>query len=155
MYANLRGTVRDTEGKPLEGVAVWNSCTETITYTDSYGEYSFDALPSMSMVWTEVFSEYHSFQTKSEEYEVKELVMDFTLEPVQKHITFDRKHVDFGEGRIVEGAEKEKIEAERAENAKMMEELRELRARMQEQAGITKEDSESPPENNDGTDSDN
>ena len=110
MYANLRGTVRDTEGKPLEGVAVWNSCTETITYTDSNGEYSFDALPSMSMVWTEVFSEYHSFQTKSEEYEVKELVMDFTLEPVQKHITFDRKHVDFGEGRIVEGAEKEKIE---------------------------------------------
>jgi len=110
MYANLRGTVRDTEGNPLEGVAVWNSCTETITYTDSNGEYSFDALPSMSMVWTEVFSEYHSFQTKSEEYEVKELVMDFTLEPVQKHITFDRKHVDFGEGRIIEGAEKEKIE---------------------------------------------
>lgn len=110
LQANLKGTVRDTEGNPLEGVAVWNNCTETITYTDENGEYSFDALPYISMVRTEVFSEYHAFQTKSEEYAVKEFVMDFTLEPVQKHITFDRKHVDFGEGRIVEGAEKENIE---------------------------------------------
>lgn len=110
LYANLRGTVKDVEGNPLEGVAVWNSCTETIAYTDSKGEYSFDALPSLSMVRTEVYSEYHAFQTKSEEYAVKEFVMDFTLEPVQKHITFDRKQIDFGEGKIVEGAEKEKIE---------------------------------------------
>ncbi|MBR2064599.1 MAG: carboxypeptidase regulatory-like domain-containing protein [Bacteroidales bacterium] len=110
IYANLRGTVKDAEGKPLEGVAVWNNCTETITFTDSNGEYSFDALPSISMVRTEVYSEYHAFQTRSEEYAVKEFVMDFTLEPVQKHITFDKKHIDFGEGRIVEGAEKEKIE---------------------------------------------
>ena len=43
------------------------------------------------MVRTEVFSEYHSFQTQSEEYEVKEFVMDFTLEPVRKHITFDSR----------------------------------------------------------------
>lgn len=110
LYANLRGTVRDAEGKPLEGVAVWNSCTETITYTDCNGEYIFDALPSISMVRTEVYSEYHAFQTQSEEYAVKEIVMDFALEPVQKHITFDRRQIDFGEGRIVEGAEKEKIE---------------------------------------------
>lgn len=110
MYANLRGTVKDVEGNPLEGVAVWNNCTETMTYTDVNGEYSFETLPYISMVRTEVFSEYHSFQTQSEEYEVKEFVMDFTLEPVRKHITFDRNNIDFGEGRIVEGAEKEKIE---------------------------------------------
>lgn len=110
LYANLRGTVKDAEGNPLEGVAVWNSCTETIAYTDCNGEYGFDALPSLSVVRTEVYSEYHAFQTQSEEYAVKEFVMDFTLEPVQKHITFDRKHIDFGEGKIVEGAEKEKIE---------------------------------------------
>lgn len=108
--ANLRGTVRDLDGNPLEGVAVWNNCSETITYTDEDGEYSFDVLPYLSIITAEVFSEYHAFQTKSEEYEVKEFVMDFTLEPVQKHITFDRKDIDFGEGRIVEGAEKEKIE---------------------------------------------
>lgn len=108
--ADLRGTVTDVEGNPLEGVAVWNNCTETITYTDEKGEYSFEALPYISMVRTEVFSEYHSFQTQSEEYEVKEFIMDFTLEPVRKHITFDSKHIDFGEGRIVDGAEKEKIE---------------------------------------------
>ncbi len=110
IYANLRGTVKDAEGNPLEGVAVWNNCTETIVYTDENGEYTFDALPYISMVRTEVYSEYHAFQTQSEEYAVKEFVMDFTLEPVQKHITFDKKLVDFGEGRIVEGAEKEKIE---------------------------------------------
>ena len=108
--ANLRGTVRDVDGNPLEGVAVWNSCSETITYTDENGEYSFDVLPYISMIRTEVFSEYHAFQTKSEEYAVREFVMDFALEPVQKHITFDRKDIDFGEGRIVEGAEKEKFE---------------------------------------------
>ena len=81
-----------------------------MTYTDVNGEYSFETLPYISMVRTEVFSEYNSFQTQSEEYEVKEFVMDFTLEPVRKHITFDRNNIDFGEGRIVEGAEKEKIE---------------------------------------------
>lgn len=112
--ANLRGTVRDVEGNPLEGVAVWNSCSETITYTDENGEYSFDVLPYISMIRTEVFSEYHAFQTKSEEYAVREFVMDFALEPVQKHITFDRKDIDFGEGRIVEGAEKEKFEVNAA-----------------------------------------
>lgn len=110
IYANLRGTVKDAEGNPLEGVAVWNNCTETIVYTDENGEYTFDALPYISMVRTEVYSEYHAFQTQSEDYAVKEFVMDFTLEPVQKHITFDKKLVDFGEGRIVEGTEKEKIE---------------------------------------------
>jgi len=108
--ADLRGTVRDSDGNPLEGVAVWNSCSETVTYTDGNGEYSFEALPYLSMISTEVYSEYHAFQSQSVEYAVKEFVMDFTLEPVHKHITFDRKHVDFGEGRIVEGAEKEKIE---------------------------------------------
>lgn len=108
--ADLRGTVRDSDGNPLEGVAVWNSCSETVTYTDGNGEYSFEALPYLSMIRTEVYSEYHAFQSQSVEYAVKEFVMDFTLEPVHKHITFDRKHVDFGEGRIVEGAEKEKIE---------------------------------------------
>ena len=41
---------------------------------------------------------------------MKEFVMDFTLQPAHKHITFDRKHIDFGEGKIIEGAEKEKIE---------------------------------------------
>lgn len=108
--ANLRGTVRDVDGNPLEGVAVWNSCSETITYTDENGEYSFDVLPYISMIRTEVFSEYHAFQSQSVEYAVREFVMDFALEPVQKHITFDRKDIDFGEGRIVEGAEKEKFE---------------------------------------------
>lgn len=110
LYANLKGTVKDAEGNPLEGVAVWNNCTETIVYTDRNGEYSFDALPYISMVRTEVYSEYHAFQTQSEDYAVKEFVMDFTLQPAHKHITFDRKHIDFGEGKIIEGAEKEKIE---------------------------------------------
>lgn len=110
LYANLKGTVKDAEGNPLEGVAVWNNCTETIVYTDGNGEYSFDALPYISMVRTEVYSEYHAFQTQSEDYAVKEFVMDFTLQPAHKHITFDRKHIDFGEGKIIEGAEKEKIE---------------------------------------------
>lgn len=110
MYANLRGTVRDVDGMPLEGVAVWNSCTETLTYTDENGEYSFESLPYISMIRTEVYSEYHHHQSRSEEYAVREFVMDFVLEPVHKHITFDRMNIDFGEGRIVEGAEKEKIE---------------------------------------------
>lgn len=110
IYANLRGVVKDAEGNPLEGVAVWNNCTETIVYTDGNGEYTFDALPYISMVRTEVYSEYHMHQSQSEEYVVKEFVMDFALEPVHKHISFDRKHIDFGEGRIVEGAEKEKVE---------------------------------------------
>lgn len=110
LYANLKGTVKDAEGNPLEGVAVWNNCTETIVYTDGSGEYSFDALPYISMVRTEVYSEYHMHQSQSEEYAVKEFVMDFALEPVYKHIAFDSKNIDFGEGRIMEGAEKEKIE---------------------------------------------
>lgn len=110
LYANLKGTVKDAEGNPLEGVAVWNNCTETIVYTDGNGEYSFDALPYISMVRTEVYSEYHMHQSQSEEYAVKEFVMDFALEPVYKHIAFDSKNIDFGEGRIMEGAEKEKIE---------------------------------------------
>lgn len=110
LYANLRGTVKDAEGNPLEGVAVWNSCTETIAYTDCNGEYSFETLPYMSMIRTEVYSEHHMHQSRSEEYAVKEFVMDFSLEPAHKHITFDKRLIDFGEGRIVEGAEKEKIE---------------------------------------------
>lgn len=110
MYANLTGTVRDVEGIPLEGVAVWNNCTETLTYTDENGQYSFETLPYISMIRTEVYSEYHHQQAQSEEYAVREFVMDFVLEPVDKHITFDRKYIDFGEGRIVDGAEKEKIE---------------------------------------------
>lgn len=114
IYANLRGTVRDAEGNPLEGVAVWNNCTETVIYTDGNGEYSFDALPYISMVRTEVYSEYHMHQSKSEDYAVKEFVMDFNLEPVQKHITFDKRLIDFGEGKIVEGTEKEKIEVNAA-----------------------------------------
>ena len=110
MSANLRGTVRDTDGNPLEGVAVWNNCSETFAYTDEYGGYSFDSLPYLSMINVTAYSEYHAIQSKSEEYEVREFVMDLVLEPVANHVTFDRKSIDFGEGKIVTGAEKEKVE---------------------------------------------
>lgn len=107
--ADLRGTVRDTAGNPLEGVAVWNNCTETIVFTDENGEYCFESLPHFSMIQTVAYSEYHDVQSLSEEYDVREFTMDFALEPVDKHIVFDRKTIDFGAGVIVPGAGKETI----------------------------------------------
>ena len=110
MCANLKGTVRDADGNPLEGVAVWNNCLETFAYTDENGGYSFDALPYLSLISVTTYSEYHADQSTSEEYQVREFVMDFVLEPVSNHVTFDRKQIDFGGGKIVPGAETERIE---------------------------------------------
>lgn len=109
LYADLRGTVRDTAGNPLEGVAVWNNCTETIVFTDENGEYSFESLSPLSMIQAVAYSEYHNVQSQSEEYDVREFTMDFALEPVDKHIVFDRKTIDFGAGVVVPGAAKETI----------------------------------------------
>lgn len=109
LYADLRGTVRDMAGNPLEGVAVWNNCTETIVFTDENGEYSFGSLPYVSMIQAVAYSEYHNVQSRSEEYDVKEFTMDFALEPVDKHIVFDRRTIDFGSGTVVPGAAKETI----------------------------------------------
>ncbi len=112
MSANLRGTVKDTAGNPLQGVAMFNHVTESFAYTDENGVYSFDHIPpTSSMIEIVAYSEHHMYQRLSEEYAVKEFVMDFTLEPVQNHLTFDKKTIDFGAGVIVQGAEKETIEA--------------------------------------------
>lgn len=118
MSANVRGTVRDTAGNPLKGVAMFDHVTETFEFTDENGEYSFDYIPSTSsMIQVVAYSEYHMSQRLSEEYDVKEFVMDFTLEPVQNHITFDKKTIDFGSGVIVQGAEKETIEVNATSDA--------------------------------------
>ena len=100
-YANLVGRITDVQGNPLKDIPVYCNCTDTIVLTDEDGRYSFDDLPSFSMVYVIALSEYYNWKmSESKEYSPNEIEIDLTLEPCTNHLTLDRKEIDFGTGSI-------------------------------------------------------
>lgn len=100
-YANLVGTVRDTEGHPLKGIPIFCECTDTAAVTDENGRYSFEDLPYRSSFRVTALPEHYKCKDSDfVQYVIDEIVIDLVLEPCTNHLVLDRKEIDFGTGSI-------------------------------------------------------
>lgn len=102
--ANVQGTVRDSDGKALKGITVYNNSSKSIAITDDNGEYSFGLIPYLSTFSVSAYSGHHYEQVISKEYAIDDIDVDFTLESCPGHLTLDKTEIDLGSGATGSGS---------------------------------------------------